>query len=50
MAEANEQIGIATAAYYPSLTLDAAVGLQGNTNANPFNWASRIRAVGPQMS
>ena len=50
MAEANEQIGIATAAYYPSLTLDAAAGLQGNTIANLFSWASRIWAVGPQMS
>jgi outer membrane protein TolC len=50
MAKANEQIGIATAAYYPSLTLDAAAGLQGNTIANLFSWASRIWAVGPQMS
>jgi NodT family efflux transporter outer membrane factor (OMF) lipoprotein len=50
VAEANEQIGIARAAYYPSLTLDAAAGLEGNTIANLFSWASRIWAVGPQMS
>jgi len=49
-AEANEQIGIATAAYYPSLTLDAAAGLEGNTIANLFSWTSRTWAVGPQMS
>jgi NodT family efflux transporter outer membrane factor (OMF) lipoprotein len=50
VAEANDQIGIARAAYYPSLTLDAAAGLEGNTIANLFSWASRIWAVGPQMS
>jgi NodT family efflux transporter outer membrane factor (OMF) lipoprotein len=50
VAEANDQIGIARAAYYPSLTLDAAAGLEGNTVANLFSWASRIWAVGPQMS
>ena len=50
VAEANEQIGIARAAYYPSLTLDAAAGFEGNTIANLFNWSSRIWAVGPQMS
>jgi NodT family efflux transporter outer membrane factor (OMF) lipoprotein len=50
VAEANEQIGIARAAYYPSLTLDASAGLEGNTIANLFSWASRMWAVGPQMS
>lgn len=50
VAEANEQIGIARAAYYPSLTLDAAAGFEGNTIANVFNWPSRFWAVGPQMS
>jgi NodT family efflux transporter outer membrane factor (OMF) lipoprotein len=50
VAEANEQIGIARAAYYPSLTLDATAGFEGNTIANLFSWASRTWAVGPQMS
>jgi NodT family efflux transporter outer membrane factor (OMF) lipoprotein len=50
VAEANEQIGIARAAYYPSLTLNAAAGFEGNTIANVFNWASRLWAVGPLMS
>ncbi|WP_158944941.1 efflux transporter outer membrane subunit [Granulicella sp. S190] len=50
VAEANEQIGIARAAYFPSLTLDAAAGFEGNTIANLFNWSSRLWAVGPQMS
>ncbi len=31
MAEANEQIGIARSAYYPSLTLGGAVGLEGHS-------------------
>ncbi|MGD0912315.1 MAG: efflux transporter outer membrane subunit [Terracidiphilus sp.] len=50
VAEANEQIGIARAAYYPALTLDAAAGFEGNTIANLFSWASRVWAVGPQAS
>jgi NodT family efflux transporter outer membrane factor (OMF) lipoprotein len=50
VAEANEQIGIARAAYFPSLTLNAAAGFEGNTIANLFNWSSRLWAVGPQMS
>ena len=33
VAEANEQIGIAQAAYYPSLNLQRAVGLRGHQRA-----------------
>ena len=50
MAAANEQIGIAKAAYYPTLSLSALVGMQGTSALNWFNWPSRFWAVGPAMS
>jgi NodT family efflux transporter outer membrane factor (OMF) lipoprotein len=50
MAAANEQIGIAQAAYYPTLNLAAAAGLEGSSLLNWFNWPSRFWAVGPAMS
>jgi NodT family efflux transporter outer membrane factor (OMF) lipoprotein len=48
--EANEGIGIARAAYFPSLVLSAIGGLEGTAITNLFNWASRFWAVGPTMS
>jgi NodT family efflux transporter outer membrane factor (OMF) lipoprotein len=42
MAAANEQIGIAKAAYYPTLDLSAAAGLEGTSLLNWFNWPSRL--------
>jgi outer membrane protein TolC len=48
MAEANQQIGIARAAYYPTVTLDASAGFQGTSILNWFTWPSRFWAVGPQ--
>jgi len=50
MAAANEQIGIAQAAYYPTLSLSGAAGFEGTSLLNWFNWPSRIWAVGPQLS
>jgi NodT family efflux transporter outer membrane factor (OMF) lipoprotein len=50
MASANEQIGIAQAAYYPTLSLSAIAGFQGTSAANWFNWPSRFWAVGPALS
>jgi NodT family efflux transporter outer membrane factor (OMF) lipoprotein len=50
MASANEQIGIAQAAFYPTLSLSAIVGFQGTSAANWFNWPSRFWAVGPGLS
>jgi NodT family efflux transporter outer membrane factor (OMF) lipoprotein len=49
VAEANEGIGIARAAYFPSLVLSATGGLEGSSIANWFNWPSRFWAVGPTM-
>jgi NodT family efflux transporter outer membrane factor (OMF) lipoprotein len=47
--EANEGIGIARAAYFPSLVLSATGGLEGNSIVNWFAWPSRFWAVGPSM-
>jgi NodT family efflux transporter outer membrane factor (OMF) lipoprotein len=50
MAAANEQIGIAQAAYYPSLSLSALVGMEGTSALNWFAWPSRFWAVGSTFS
>ena len=50
VAAANEQIGIATAALYPSLTIGAAAGLQSSVLGDLFTWPSRFWSVGPQLA
>jgi NodT family efflux transporter outer membrane factor (OMF) lipoprotein len=50
MASANEQIGIAQAAFYPTLSLSGIAGFQGTSALNWFNWPSRFWAVGPALS
>lgn len=50
MAAANEQIGIAQAAFYPTLSLSATAGFAGNSVLNWFSWPSRFFAVGPMIS
>ena len=50
MAAANEQIGIAEAAYYPTLSLSGAAGFLGTSAVNWFTWPSRFFAVGPTFS
>jgi NodT family efflux transporter outer membrane factor (OMF) lipoprotein len=50
MAAANAQIGVAQAAYYPSVTLSASAGLQAASLANWFTWPSRFWALGPAIS
>jgi NodT family efflux transporter outer membrane factor (OMF) lipoprotein len=50
MAEANDQIGIARAAYFPTLTIGATGGFEGTTATNWLNWPSRLWAVGPELS
>ena len=49
MAEANQQIGIARAAYFPTLSLNGSAGFEGTSLLNWFSWPSRFWAVGPQM-
>lgn len=50
MAAANEQIGIAQAAYYPTLNLSGSAGLLGTSALNWFTWPSRFWAVGPTLT
>jgi NodT family efflux transporter outer membrane factor (OMF) lipoprotein len=50
VAEANDQIGIARAAFFPSLVIGATGGFAGTSIVNWFNWPSRMWAVGPQLS
>jgi NodT family efflux transporter outer membrane factor (OMF) lipoprotein len=45
--ESNEQIGIARAAFFPTIILSASAGFEGNSIANWFSWPSRFWAVGP---
>jgi NodT family efflux transporter outer membrane factor (OMF) lipoprotein len=46
MASLNEQIGIADAAFYPSLTLSAGAGLASSSFVNLFTWAGRFWTAG----
>ncbi|MDR1994194.1 efflux transporter outer membrane subunit [Azonexus sp.] len=50
MAAANAQIGVAVAAFYPSLTLSAQGGYQSRTYADWFTLPNRIWSVGPQLA
>ncbi|MFL6417273.1 MAG: efflux transporter outer membrane subunit [Bryobacteraceae bacterium] len=50
LAAANEQIGIAKAAFYPRLVITATGGLQSGSIVNWFTWPSRLWAVGPELS
>jgi len=49
-AEANEQIGIAHAAFFPQLLLTATGGFEGNTPVDWLSWPSRLWAVGPTLA
>lgn len=50
VAAANSQVGLAHAAFYPQVLLSAAVGLEGTSITNWFNWPSRLWAVGPSAT
>jgi NodT family efflux transporter outer membrane factor (OMF) lipoprotein len=47
---ANEQIGIAMAAFYPTLTLSASAGFQASSIAKWFSLPSRFWSVGPALA
>lgn len=49
-AEANQQIGIARAAFFPTLLITATGGFEGTTPVNWLSWPSRFWAVGPLVS
>jgi|SRR5579862_8120753 len=50
VAQANAQIGIARAAYFPTLTLSASAGFQSSSITDWFNWPSRFWSVGPSLA
>ena len=50
VAEANEQIGIAKAAYYPTLMLNASVGFEGSSFGNLLNASSLLWSVGAAIT
>ena len=50
MASANAEIGIAYAAYYPTLTLSAAGGFESSVFGHLLDWSSRFWSVGPSVS
>lgn len=50
VAAANAQIGVAIAAFYPTVTLSASAGLEGSSLLNLFTWPSRFWSLGPSGS
>ena len=50
MEQANAQIGVAYAAYYPTLTLSASAGLESRSFTSWFTWPSRFFSAGPSLS
>ena len=48
-AEANEQIGIARAAYFPTLNLAASAGIEANSLTNFFSANNIVYALGPAL-
>ena len=50
MAVANEQIGIAKAAFYPTLSLSGTAGIESARFLRWINWPSRFWSVGPQLA
>jgi NodT family efflux transporter outer membrane factor (OMF) lipoprotein len=50
VAEANNQIGIARAAYFPTVSLGGTAGFAGTQGSNWFTWPSGFWAVGPALA
>ena len=49
-AAANEQIGVAKAAFFPTLTMTASAGLQSSSFLNWITWPSHFWTLGPQLA
>lgn len=50
VAQANAQIGVARAAYFPTVTLSAVAGFESSAISDWFSWPSRIFSVGPTVA
>ncbi|MGA6987508.1 MAG: efflux transporter outer membrane subunit [Terriglobales bacterium] len=50
MAQANAQVGVAVAAYYPTLTLSASAGFESAKISKWLTWPSRLWSAGPSIS
>jgi len=50
VAAANAQIGVATAAFYPTLTLNASGGYSAPSSASLFSIPARIWSLGPTLA
>jgi NodT family efflux transporter outer membrane factor (OMF) lipoprotein len=50
VAAANAQIGVEVAAYFPTITLGASVGLQSSNLGTLLSWPNRYFAFGPNAS
>jgi NodT family efflux transporter outer membrane factor (OMF) lipoprotein len=50
VAAANAQIGVAVAAYYPTVTLSASGGFEGSSLSKWLTWPSRFWSIGPGIS
>jgi NodT family efflux transporter outer membrane factor (OMF) lipoprotein len=50
VAEANDRIGIARAAFYPTISLSGGVGVESVSFASLFNPASLLWSIGPTLS
>lgn len=50
MAAANANIGVAKAAFFPSVQLGGLAGFESIDPGTLFNWSSRFWAVGPSLS
>ena len=49
MATANAQIGVAVAAYYPTVTLSASGSSEASSLSKWLSWPSRFWSVGPSI-
>ena len=50
VAQANAEIGVAKAAYFPAILLSASGGFGNSSVANWFTWPSRFWSVGPSLA
>jgi NodT family efflux transporter outer membrane factor (OMF) lipoprotein len=50
VAAANASIGVATAAFFPAITINGLAGFQSINASSLFNWESRVWSIGPTLS